>query len=380
MRLAGEERDHRAAAIKGANGIASLRAPRPWRAMRKTVGTRERKSASMNRDRSRPAEQRADQQCELDVSHPHAAGIDERYEEEESRQAERADRPHGRRMPDGVQREDDERSGQHHAVGDDPPLDVGRRHDDERSAGDRGRGGPERESEREHAGHEEERSRELDGEVARRNSTPHLRQRPRSNAYDSTGTLSYQSICVSQLMHAEPGRTIERRRARGRRRRRGSCRSRARARRRGAERNPSRLLSTFAAAPLESGLQRRSEGKAARATWSCCFAGRLIRLAPYGERFCGTPSCAPLRHEVQRDGRIAGVEHVGAGLRRLGDDDVGGIALDRAADLPAEAAVLECRRTRTRTAGRARPARSSPAAARPRLPASSPAPACRPRG
>src|SRR5215471_2981357 len=41
---------------------------------------------------------------------------------------------------------------------------------------------------------------------------PHRRQRPRSSAYESTGTLSYQAIGVSQLMHAEPGRTIERRR------------------------------------------------------------------------------------------------------------------------------------------------------------------------
>src|SRR5262245_40907237 len=40
---------------------------------------------------------------------------------------------------------------------------------------------------------------------------PQARQRPRSSAYESSGTLSYQAIGVSQLMHAEPGETSDRR-------------------------------------------------------------------------------------------------------------------------------------------------------------------------
>src|SRR5438034_6665848 len=41
--------------------------------------------------------------------------------------------------------------------------------------------------------------------------TPQERQRPRSTAYESSGTLSYQASSVLQLMQAERGRTTERR-------------------------------------------------------------------------------------------------------------------------------------------------------------------------
>ena len=162
-------------------------------------------------DRRSAAEQRADQQRELHVSHSHAAGVGERREEQESRQAERADRPLGRRMPDRLQHEDDGRGGQHDAVRDDPPLEVGGRHDDERGAGDRGR---RRLSVNPNASTQptrRQRGRELDGEVARRDPRAALAAAAASTTYETTGTLSYQRIGVSQLMHAEPGCTIERR-------------------------------------------------------------------------------------------------------------------------------------------------------------------------
>src|SRR5919108_528636 len=41
--------------------------------------------------------------------------------------------------------------------------------------------------------------------------TPQERQRPRSTAYETSGTLSYQASSAPQLMHAERGRTTERR-------------------------------------------------------------------------------------------------------------------------------------------------------------------------
>ncbi|MDQ1494707.1 MAG: hypothetical protein QOG69_1190, partial [Actinomycetota bacterium] len=38
-----------------------------------------------------------------------------------------------------------------------------------------------------------------------------LRHRPRSRSHENTGTLSYNAIAVSQVMHADPGLAIERR-------------------------------------------------------------------------------------------------------------------------------------------------------------------------
>ena len=66
-------RRRRRQARKGANGIASRRARAPWRASRTMLGTSARSSAIIIADRCRPAEQRADQKRELDVSHPHPA-------------------------------------------------------------------------------------------------------------------------------------------------------------------------------------------------------------------------------------------------------------------------------------------------------------------
>src|ERR1043166_4385563 len=41
--------------------------------------------------------------------------------------------------------------------------------------------------------------------------TPQCRQRPRSSAYETSGTLSYQRISCAHDMHADGGRTIDRR-------------------------------------------------------------------------------------------------------------------------------------------------------------------------
>src|SRR6478672_11502262 len=40
--------------------------------------------------------------------------------------------------------------------------------------------------------------------------TAHERQRPRSSAYERSGTLSYHAISCPHAMHAEPGLTSER--------------------------------------------------------------------------------------------------------------------------------------------------------------------------
>src|SRR5512132_4203770 len=41
--------------------------------------------------------------------------------------------------------------------------------------------------------------------------TPQCRQRPRSRPYETSGTLSYQRISCAHDMHADGGRTIDRR-------------------------------------------------------------------------------------------------------------------------------------------------------------------------
>ena len=69
-----------------------------------------------------------------------------------------------------LQRQDGSSGRQHDAVRNDAPLEVGRGHDDQRGACDRGRGGLERETEREHAAREQKRRRELDREVAWRDA------------------------------------------------------------------------------------------------------------------------------------------------------------------------------------------------------------------
>jgi hypothetical protein len=120
--------------------------------------------------RRRPAEQRADQERELDVSHPHAAWVGERCEEEESSRSDRSERPLRRRMGDRSQREHGGRRRQHDQIRDHLPLEVGSRDHHERSARDSGCGCLQRDAEGEHAAGEEQCGGELDREVARGNA------------------------------------------------------------------------------------------------------------------------------------------------------------------------------------------------------------------
>src|SRR5579884_2015880 len=180
--------------------------------------------------------------------------------------------------------------------------------------------------------------------------TPQRRQRPRSSAYESTGTLSYQLIGVSQLMHAEPGRTIERRSGT-----RAATTPRKLPRARPGTNTSGRTritlsLSTSARGRVSGGLQRLSRkhrrqspaARLVRALVVVVLGGQPDQAGAVGRAVLRLAELGALAgRQPKGDRRRARVEHVRAGLRRLRDDDVRRVAADRSADLPAEAAVLE---------------------------------------
>src|SRR3954463_1210349 len=168
--LARKERDHRAGREEGRKrdpelpgaGAVAREQDRTWHESQA--------EGEQDSDGCRQAEKRADQEGELDVSHPHSTWIGERRDEQEPGGSDRADCPLGRRMRDRLQCEHRGRRGQHHAVRDDSPFEVGRRHDDERAARDRGCSGLDCEAEREYTADEEQRRGKLDREVTRWNA------------------------------------------------------------------------------------------------------------------------------------------------------------------------------------------------------------------
>ena len=120
-----------------------------------------------HRDRNGAPEHEAEQQRELDVAHPHPAGIGERGEEEEERGAEPGDQPTRATGRSAVCATSTIAGGrQDDPVRDDEALDVDHRDRDEHGAEERGDRGLEREPEDEDAGGDEQRGDELDGRVA----------------------------------------------------------------------------------------------------------------------------------------------------------------------------------------------------------------------
>ncbi len=117
-----------------------FRAWTPCRATRTIEGSEAGEHADHQRDRQRPAEHRAEQQRELDVAHAHPLRVRESRGEQESGGAEAGDQPLDARMQRRLGEEHD-RGGRHDdAVRDDPVLEIGRGHGDERGAEERRHG------------------------------------------------------------------------------------------------------------------------------------------------------------------------------------------------------------------------------------------------
>src|SRR5581483_4379151 len=143
--------------------------------------------------------------------------------------------------------------------------------------------------------------------------SPHERQRPRSAAYDTSGTFSIQESSCPHVMQAEPGLTIERR------------------------------SGTRAATTLRNEPSARPGASASAANVTSARACEAVRRGRVRRRVLRLPLRPRLlvALERERDQGRAGVDELRPRGRRLRDDDVRRVAGRAAGHLPGEAGVLE---------------------------------------